>query len=688
MGSAPYKNIANDRMLRAITDQSSEGITVADTDGNYIFVNPAFCKMSGYSQEELLNMTVFDMKAPEQDHRSFERTKSSAEGLTVEVLLQRKDGSTYHSEVIGKNIHIDGMPLVLGIVRDISQAVQTEQKVRTLSQAVEQSPVTVMILSVTGSVTYVNQAFENTVGYSLKEVEGKNFSTLLPDLKPDDIYESLFSALEKGQSWEGEVQIRKKDGATFWEYCHISPVKDEYGKVIHYLAVKEDISTRKAQEEKIFHQAHYDFLTNLPNRLLSLDRLTHIVGEAKRLRNKVALLFVDLDDFKKINDSLGHDQGDEVLVMAADRLSKVLRTGDTVGRLGGDEFILILGGLKDETAAQKTAERVLEQFRSSFDIDGRKLMLTSSIGIALYPNDGKTSADLLRNADSAMYHAKSQGRNAYSFYTEEMNQQVARRLQLEEQIHGALDRHEFSLAYQPQIEVTTDEVIGAEALLRWKNSELGDIRPDEFIPIAEETGLIIPIGLFVLQQALAQASEWQEKFQSDFRMAVNLSPRQFRDPELISQVERIIQHHKVAKHTLEFEITEGVLMNNQQFVKDALRALNLLDVRISMDDFGTGYSSLSYLRNYPFDMLKVDRSFVNDLVEDKADKELINAAISMAHSLNLKVVAEGVENQEQYALLKSLNCDYAQGYLFGKPMSSDDFTRFLENKRLTNRPAS
>ncbi|KZZ32732.1 EAL domain-containing protein [Oleiphilus sp. HI0086] len=679
MGSGQQKHIESDRMLKAITDQSSEGITVADTEGNYVFVNPAFCKMSGYSKDELLGMTVFDIKAPEQDHRSFERTKTTEEGLTVEVLLQRKDGSTYHSEVIGKNIDIDGKALVLGIVRDISQEVKTGQKIRTLSQAVEQSPVSVMIIATNGSIKYVNQAFETTSGYPLSEVEGKKFFSLMPDHAKKDTYAALFEALEKEHSWEGEVQIRKKNGETFWEYGHISPVKDEYGKVIHYLAVKEDISTRKAQEEKIFHQAHFDSLTDLPNRLLSLDRLTHIIGEAQRQNNKVALLFVDLDDFKKVNDSLGHDMGDEVLMVAAERLSEVLRTGDTVGRLGGDEFILILGGLDDEKSAQKTAERILEQFRSSFDIEGRKLMLTASIGIALFPHDGATPTDLLRNADSAMYHAKSLGRNAYSFYTEEMNQQVARRLQLEEQIHGALDRNEFSLAYQPQVDVQTDKIIGAEALLRWNNQTLGQVPPDEFIPIAEETGLIIPIGQFVLHQALSQASKWQKQYQADFRMAVNLSPRQFRDPDLISQVERIIQDHQVARHTLEFEITEGVLMNNQQFVKDALRALNHLDVRISMDDFGTGYSSLSYLRNYPFDMLKVDRSFVNDLVEDQADKELINAAISMAHSLNLKVVAEGVENQEQYKLLKDLNCDYAQGYLFGRPMAPDIFARHLES---------
>lgn len=664
-------------MFKAITDQSTEGITVADTDGNYTFVNPAFCKMMGYSEAELLQMSVFDMKAPEQDHTSFERTKSSQEGLSVEVVLQRKDGSVFVSEVIGQNVMINGSAQVLGTVRDISSYVKAEEKIRTLSQAVEQSPISIMIVSVTGIIQYVNSAFERVTGYKLAEVDGEKITVLIPDGLLADFQAGLASSMAKGEVWEGEMLIRKKTGDTFWEYAHFAPVRDEYNKIIHYLGVKEDISLRKEHEEKILHQAHFDVLTNLPNRFLSLDRLSHMLSEAVRNNESAALLFIDLDDFKKVNDSLGHEMGDKLLIEAAARLKSVVREGDTVGRLGGDEFIVLLGGLQNPANAQLTAENLLDRFRDAFRVDGRELMMTATVGIAVYPGDGDSASELLRSADAAMYHAKELGRNTYSFFTEEMNKLVTRRLALEEQIHGALDRGEFEVIYQPQVEVGSSQIVGVEALLRWHNPALGDVPPDEFIPVAEQTGLIVSIGQFVLAEALRNAAYWQETYSRDFRMAVNFSPRQFRDPNLVAFIKRTVDDYGLSGKTLELEITEGVLMSGQRYIYDIFEALKGLGVCISMDDFGTGYSSLSYLRNYSFDLLKIDRSFVNDITVDPADRELINAAIKMAHSLQLKVVAEGVETEAQLDYLKALGCDYAQGYLFGKPMSVDELSSLL-----------
>ncbi len=664
-------------MFRAITDQSTEGITLADTAGNYTFVNPAFCSMMGYSEPELLQMSVFDMKAPEQDHTSFDRTKSSREGLSVEVLLQRKDGSVFVSEVIGQNVIINGSAQVLGTVRDISDYVKTEGKIRTLSQAVEQSPVSIMILSVAGVIKYVNRAFERITGYKLAEVEHENIDVLIPDGLLEDFQGGLARSMEKGEIWEGEMLIRKKAGESFWEYAHFSPVRDEYNKIIHYLGVKEDISLRKEHEEKILHQAHFDVLTNLPNRFLSLDRLSHMLSEAVRNNESAALLFIDLDDFKKVNDSLGHEMGDKLLIEAAARLKSEVREGDTVGRLGGDEFIVLLGGLQNPTNAQLTAENLLGRFRDAFRVDGRELMMTATVGIAVYPGDGDSASELLRSADAAMYHAKELGRNTYSFFTEDMNKQVTRRLSLEEQIHGALDRGEFEVIYQPQVDVGSSQIIGVEALLRWHNPALGNVPPDEFIPVAEQTGLIVSIGQFVLAEALRNAAYWQEHFSREFRMAVNFSPRQFRDPNLVAFIKRTVDEYGLSGKTLELEITEGVLMSGQRYIYDIFEALKGLGVCISMDDFGTGYSSLSYLRNYSFDLLKIDRSFISDITVDPADRELIKAAVAMAHSLHLKVVAEGVETEAQLEYLKELRCDYAQGYLFGKPMAVDDLTQLL-----------
>ncbi len=443
------------------------------------------------------------------------------------------------------------------------------------------------------------------------------------------------------------------------------------------LVLCRDITERRLQEEQILRQAHYDALTELPNRFLSMDRLSQMLNEANRNKERVAVLFLDLDDFKKINDSLGHDAGDKLLKEAALRLRDGIRGGDTVGRLGGDEFIVLLGGIDDAADVCSVAETLLSKFMDAFRIDGRELILTASIGISIYPDDGNTPSELLRNSDSAMYHSKEQGRNTYSYFTEEMNQGVSRRLLLEEQMHGALDRGEFRLLYQPKVDLNSGRVIGVEALLRWTNPALGEVSPLEFIHTAEQTGLIVPMGEYVLTEALAMVAKWRPYLGESFTMAVNLSPRQFRDPNLVQFIQGAIDKSGVSGKQLELEITEGLLMSGHAYIDDALSELSALEVSIAMDDFGTGYSSLSYLRSYPFNVLKIDREFVNDITVDPADRELVNAAIVMAHGLGLKVVAEGVETEAQRVLLSEQGCDYGQGYLFSKPIAPGEMTKVL-----------
>ncbi len=441
----------------------------------------------------------------------------------------------------------------------------------------------------------------------------------------------------------------------------------------------DEIRMRKQTEEELKQQALFDGLTALPNRTLSLDRLSQLLNKSQRDNKKAAVMFLDLDDFKKVNDTLGHETGDKLLISAADRLKAEVRTGDTVGRLGGDEFIILLGGLSDTTDAGHVAENLLSQFRNPFNIDGRQLILTVSVGISIFPEDSVQASLLLRNADSAMYHSKEIGRNTYSYFTDQMNHEVSRRLLLEEQMHGALERNEFTVFYQPKIDLSSNLIMGTEALLRWHNPVLGDISPIEFIPIAEQTGLIVSLGQFVLNKALSATSIWRN-YDSNFTISVNLSPRQFRDPEFLNYVEKAINRFCTSGCYLEFEITEGVLISGFGDIDHVLCRLSNLGVIISMDDFGTGYSSLSYLRRYPFDVLKIDRSFVDDITTSQSDRELINATVAMAKGLNLKVVAEGVETIEQLAYLKGIGCNYAQGYLFSKPVPENEIQKLIDSE--------
>ncbi len=675
--------------LAVTLNSIGDAVITTDANGNVARMNPVAEKLTGWSLQDAIGQSVknifsiIDASTREPIENPVEKVMLTGEViyLSNHTLLIAKDGTEYHiadsaAPIQKEDDNILGMVLVFN---DVSERRRAEEKIRTLYQAIEQSPVSVMITDTDANIEYVNSTFEQVTGYQSAEVIGQNSRILKSGQTPQQVYQEMWQTITSGKAWQGEIINRKKNGELFWENSHIAPVHDESGTIRHYLAVREDVTLRKHQEEKILHQAHFDALTDLPNRFLSLDRLSQLISEAQRNSELVAVLFLDLDDFKKINDTLGHDIGDKLLVEAAKRLQSETRSGDTVGRLGGDEFIILLGGLTEATDASPMVENLLNRFRDSFRIDGRELVLTASIGIAIYPNDGNSPSELLRNADSAMYYSKDEGRNTYSYFTNAMNQNVSRRLALEEQMHGALDRGEFQLHYQPKIDINSRNIIGVEALLRWHNSALGEVSPVEFISIAEQTGLIVPIGEFVLTEALAMTARWQNKCKQTFTVAVNLSPRQFRDPNLIPFIEKAISQSGLTGKSLELEITEGVLMSGHGYIDKALADINALEISIAMDDFGTGYSSLSYLRSYPFDVLKIDRSFINDITVDMADRKLVNAAIAMAHSLGLKVVAEGVETEEQLALLTAQGCEIAQGLLFSMPVSAKEITEMISS---------
>ncbi len=542
---------------------------------------------------------------------------------------------------------------------------QTVFKENIVEALLEGTPDLLFLMKEDGTIIDYHASSKRELFVSPAEFIGKPMESMLPKDVASKATVCIKKVLKHGGVSSFEYELNLPHGLVYFE-ARISHLIENKQLV----AVVRDITEQHKSAEIIRRHAYFDTLTSLPNRFLSLDRLSQILKEAERNAEKAAVFFLDFDDFKKVNDTLGHEVGDKMLVEAANRLNLAVRKEDTVGRLGGDEFIVLIRALSDDHDTLDIAENLLKVFRKPFQIDGRELILTLSIGIAIYPENGNNTSDLIRNADTAMYQAKALGRNTHSFFTKEMNIIMIRRFEIEEQMHGALERNEFEVNYQPKFDVKSGLIVGAEALLNWHNPSLGVIPPDEFIPIAEQTGLIVPIGQYVLKQALNFVSEWQNILQQNYTMAVNLSPRQFRDKELITFIQQCLSDEGVSADCLELEITEGVLMIGKSYIDSALESLKKLGVKLSMDDFGTGYSSLSYLRHYAFDGLKIDRSFINRVTIDKADSDLVKATIAMAHSLGLTVVAEGVETNEQLSLLDKLGCDYVQGFYFSKAISA------------------
>lgn len=530
----------------------------------------------------------------------------------------------------------------------------------------------IVVADADGTFTDANDQFSELSGYSRSELIGSSFKRFGGDYQNERILKDIFDTMNLGKVWQGELSLIKRSGERYWLETTFVPFVNEDGTLRNVVAIHTDITEQKLAYADMIHQAQYDALTGLPNRALLLDRLGQMLRNSRRNSSQVAVLFLDLDDFKKINDSLGHEVGDELLVEVGRRLKGIIRDQDTVGRLGGDEFLVLLNGTEYKEDVEIVARKILESIREPISVEEYELVVGVSIGISIYPTDGKTESEMLRHADSAMYNAKKMGRNSWSYFTEAMNKEVARRLEIESWMNGAIDRGEFYVHFQPIVSVMSGKFATVEALVRWAHPQGGNISPDEFIPIAEHSGYIMEIGRFVLEKSLDLAADWRQRYHSDLIVALNASPRQFRDPNWHGGIEAQLAARGLSTRNIEFEITEGVLISGHENVERALQEFSDLGIAISMDDFGTGYSSLSYLRNYPFDTLKIDRSFVADIVEDHGDYELVSAAIAMAHGLGLEVVAEGVETLEQYELLYHRRCDYAQGYLFSPPVSRED----------------
>ena len=560
---------------------------------------------------------------------------------------------------------------------EIAERERAEASLRKLSMAVDQSPASVVITDVEGTIEYVNPKFIDVTGYAAEELIGQNPRILRTDHTSGEQYQQMWQAILAGGDWRGEFLNRRKDGSTYWESASISPIRSAAGEITHFVAVKEDITVRKDYEDRLLRQANYDQLTGLPNRLLVLDRLTQALVRMKRESTMVALLFIDLDHFKSVNDTLGHGAGDLLLRDSASRIRACVRDEDTVARFGGDEFVVVLTSLRSPLQSEVVIGKIMEAFAPPFRLEGQDIYSSVSIGVTVAPLDGNDPHILMRNADSAMYQAKADGRSTYRFFTQQLNERARARVAMDSRLRKALDRDEFHLCYQPLVDIESGITTGAEALLRWRNPELGDIPPVRFIPLAEETGLIVPIGDWVLQQACNQLRRWLDAGLELSYLSVNVSSRQFRAGDLVRTTADALAANGLAPEQLQLEITESLLIEDVPRTAAILRELVDMGVGFAVDDFGTGYSALGYLRRFTLRALKIDRSFVRDVTTNRDAAALTEAIVAMAHRLKLKVVAEGVETAEQLAFLGSCRCDLAQGFHLGRPMVAKAFANSL-----------
>ncbi len=681
-----------EELVRLLLESTAEAIYGIDPEGRCIFANPASARLLGYAgSEELLGRNMHALiHHHHADGRAYEERdcpirSSFLEARPVHVdhdVFWRADGAGVPVEYWAYPMRRKGR--VVGSVVtffDIGERVRNEAKSRLAATVFESSHEGIMVTDPGGRILAVNQAFTRVTGYEEEEAVGRTPAMLRSGRHAPDFYAAIWRALADAGHWQGEIWNRRKSGEIYPELLSISAVRDSQGGVSHYVGIFADIGKIKESEARLDHLAHYDPLTDLPNRLLLRSRLKHAIEQAQRQQSRLAVLFLDLDRFKNVNDSLGHQTGDELLRAVAERLAQRLRAEDTLARLGGDEFVVLLEHLREPSDAAMVARSLLDALAEPFALpQGHEVYIGASIGISLYPDDGLCDSELIMHSDVAMYQAKEQGRNTFGFYTKSLTDNANQRLEMETSLRRALERGEFELHYQPQLGLPGGQVIGAEALIRWRHPLRGLIPPNQFIPLAEETGLIVPLGEWVLRQACMQWTRWRQAGLPAITLAVNISPRQFRQQDLAEVVRRILAETGTPAAALELELTEGALMHQGEAAEATLRKLKQLGFALAIDDFGTGYSSLAYLKRFPLDRLKIDQSFVRDISADNGDGELVSTIIAMARKLRLSVLAEGVETPAQHAYLLEQGCDACQGYLYSRPVPAEDFEALLRGR--------
>jgi len=662
-------SLAIDHLITGQVNQVKEqsNFTVYSLLGTIVLVGSLFIIAYFMTYRRIVNpLTILEKAA----------NKMSNGNLEHAVLLESNDefsrlGDTF--DLMRRNL-----------LEDIRQREMVEMELRKLHNAMLHSLNSVVITDAEGIVEYVNPCFEAASGYTMDEISGTKFNQIRHPLTSVDLYKEMWDTIKKGQVWEGEIQNRKKNGEFFWNMLSIAPVKNSENVITHFISTHHDITERKSMEKRLNFLAYHDELTGLPNRTLLIDRFNQTCSRSKRSGHQLALLVLDLDRFKNINDTLGHSTGDKVLIEIADRLKGQARGGETITRYGGDEFVILLSDVQESKTIANASQRILDIISEPIELEGRTLHVTCSLGVAIWPDNGNDLPALLSHADAAMYKAKQHGRDRFQFFTEELNSQNQKRMAMEHDLHSAIDNGEFQLYYQPQIDTSDGHIFGAEALIRWNHPKLGLITPANFIPLAEETGMILAIGQWVLETACQQAVQWHQQGYPNLIMSINVSVRQLEEPDFDMLLREILKKTKLEAKYLELEITESTMMQDPEYMIKVLELLNQVGIKLALDDFGTGHSSLSYLQRFRFDKLKIDRSFINH-VADSTDAAAIAKTIgAMAKSLHLEIIAEGVENQQQVDFLDDCGCNQVQGFFYSEAVPANQFKELLANQKQTN----
>jgi diguanylate cyclase (GGDEF)-like protein/PAS domain S-box-containing protein len=665
----------SEERYRDLVENVNEIIFELDREGVITYISPAVEGVTDFKPEELFGRSGRELVHPD-DLPILQQDAMAGH----EFRLLTRDGQYKWMRSSLQRLEENGEPAgVRGILVDITERKRAEDALRASEERyrnlVNTAQDAIYTVSPKGELTSLNAAFKTLTGWAPEEWIGKSFA---PIVHPDDLSVALdvLKRVLGGETASFELRIKSKSGDYLIAEFSAAPLVED-GRITGLLGVGRDVTEKRKAQETIRQLAYHDGLTGLPNRALFEDRLQVALAQAQRQRQMVAVMFLDVDRFKLVNDTMGHSGGDILLKSVAEELSGAIRDGDTVARVGGDEFTLLLPAINGEGDAVVVAERILETIKHPRFVEGQEFSVTTSIGITIFPQDGSDVDTLLRNADTAMYRAKERGRDNFQLYTPAMNAAVMQRLSLENDLRHAVERGELLLHYQPVADVTSGQIVGAEALVRWDHPQRGRLEPDDFISLAEETGLIVPIGQWVLREACLQARAWQDAGFAPVRLGVNLSARQLHHKGLVNLVTEVLDESGISPDWLQLEITEGDVMSNVEFIIGVLHRLRGMGVSISVDDFGTGYSSLSYLKRFPIDSVKIDRSFVRDLATDPSDAAIVTTVISMARNLNLRVVAEGVETNEQLDFLRRRACDEYQGYLVSRPVPGQAFTRLM-----------